>query len=69
MGVRREESGGAVGISTQFFFFFFLLSSQTEGEVAPDCPLGLMLSWGLLSWDLREKMEFSVTARSSYLGR
>ena len=67
--MRREESGGAVGISTQLTsFFFFPLSSQTEGEAAPDCPVGLMLSRDLLSWDLREKMEFSVTAWSSYLG-
>ena len=66
--MRREESGGAVGISTQLTSFFFSpLSSQIEGEAAPDCPLGLMLSRDL-SWDLREKMEFSVTAWSSYLG-
>lgn len=47
------------------------LSSGAEGEAGPDCPLGLLLSWGLLSWDLRKKMEFSatvITARSSYLG-
>lgn len=48
-------------------FFFSPLSSQIEGEAAPDCPLGLMLSRDL-SWDLREKIEFSVTAWSSYLG-
>ena len=48
------------------------LSSGAEREVGPDCLLGLLLSWGLLFWDLREKMEFSatvITAQSSYLGR
>lgn len=31
------------------------LSSGAEREVGPDCLLGLLLSWGLLFWDLREK--------------
>ena len=59
---------GRWGSPLNSLLFFFPLSSQTEGEAAPDCPLGLMLSRDLLSWDLREKMEFSVIAWSSYLG-